>query len=216
MTGKRRLSASVDAAVIEAGQAAVAEGSADSLSGWVNDALHRQADHDRRLRALDDFTRRLRGRAWRDHRGAGRRRRPPYPDPGSGRPRTWRGVSPVLDAGAFLAVERGDRDVVALVKRERKAGRVPVTHGGVVAQVWRGGGRQALLARLLAGVEVVALDEELGRRTGVLLARAGTSDVVDAAVVLLARDGDNILTSDPRDLLALAEVAGAHVELVTV
>jgi len=27
----------------------------NSLSGWVNDALHRQADHDRRLRALDDF-----------------------------------------------------------------------------------------------------------------------------------------------------------------
>lgn len=55
MKGKRRLSASVDAALIEAGQAAVAEGSADSLSGWVNDALHRQADHDRRVRALDDF-----------------------------------------------------------------------------------------------------------------------------------------------------------------
>ena len=28
----------------------------------------------------------------------------------------------VLDAGAFVAVERGDRDVVALVKRERLAG----------------------------------------------------------------------------------------------
>ena len=78
------------------------------------------------------------------------------------------------------------------------------------------GGRQALLARLLAGVEVVALDEEFGRRTGVLLACAGTSDVVDAAVVLLARDGDDILTSDPRDLLALAETAGAHIELVAI
>ncbi len=43
------------------------------------------------------------------------------------------------DAGAFVAVERGDRDVVALIKRERLAGRVPVSHGGVVAQVWRGG-----------------------------------------------------------------------------
>jgi hypothetical protein len=45
----------VDASVIEAGEAAVADGSAVSLSGWVNDALHRQADHDRRVRALDDF-----------------------------------------------------------------------------------------------------------------------------------------------------------------
>ena len=60
----------------------------------------------------------------------------------------------VLDAGAFVAVERGDREVVALVKRERLAGRPPVTSGGVVAQVWRGGrGRQAELARLLAAPE---------------------------------------------------------------
>jgi len=29
----------------------------------------------------------------------------------------------MLAAGAFVAVERGDRDVVALVKRERLAGR---------------------------------------------------------------------------------------------
>jgi hypothetical protein len=36
----------------------------------------------------------------------------------------------VLDAGAFVAVERGNRDVVALVKRERLAGRPPVTSGG--------------------------------------------------------------------------------------
>ena len=53
----------------------------------------------------------------------------------------------VLDAGAFVAIERGDRDVVALVKRERLADRAPVTNGGVVAQVWRGGrGRQAPVA----------------------------------------------------------------------
>jgi hypothetical protein len=67
-------------------------------------------------------------------------------------------VTLVLDAGAFVAVERGDRNLVALVKRERLAGRPPVSHGGVVAQVWRGGhGRQAPVARLLAGVEVLTL-----------------------------------------------------------
>ena len=48
-------------------------------------------------------------------------------------------MSLILDAGAFVAVERGERDVVALVKRERLAKRSPVTHGGVVGQVWRGG-----------------------------------------------------------------------------
>ncbi len=123
----------------------------------------------------------------------------------------------VLDAGAFVAVERGDRDVVALVERERRAGDPPLTHGGVVGQVWRGGtGRQANLARLLAGVEVVAVDDGLGRRAGVLLSRVETSDVIDAAVVLLAGDDDEILTSDPEDLAALAVTVGAHIELIAV
>ena len=123
----------------------------------------------------------------------------------------------VLDAGAFVAVERGDRDVVALVKRERLAGRSPVTSGGVVAQVWRGGrGRQALLARLLAGVEVAPVDDSLGRRAGMLLARTGLSDAIDATVVCLAADGDDILTSDAGDLRTLAEAAEIHVELIPV
>lgn len=123
----------------------------------------------------------------------------------------------ILDAGAFVAVERGDRDVVALVKRERLAGRPPVTSGGVVAQVWRGGdGRQAAVARLLAGVEVAAIDEQLGRRAGVLLARSGQADAIDASVMCLAEDGDDILTSDPGDLHALAQAAGVHIELIPV
>ncbi len=123
----------------------------------------------------------------------------------------------VLDAGGLVALERGDREVAALLKRELLAGRTPVTHGGVVGQVWRGGtGRQANLARALAGVETVPLDDALGRRAGVLLGRAGRDDVIDAAVVLLAADGDSVLTSDPADLHALAATAGTHVELVVV
>ena len=99
----------------------------------------------------------------------------------------------MLDAGAFLAVERGDRDVVALIKRERRAGRVPVSHGGVVAQVWRGGtGRQVPVARLLAAVDIAALDDGLGRRAGVLLALGGLADAIDAAVVYLTGDGDTV------------------------
>jgi hypothetical protein len=126
-------------------------------------------------------------------------------------------MSLVLDAGALVAVERGDRKVVALLKHELLAGRVPLTHGGVIGEVWRGGaGRQATLARLLAGVDVVALDDLLGRRAGVLLGRARAGDVIDAAVVLIAEDGDWILTSDPDDLGALAARAGTHVELVPV
>jgi hypothetical protein len=123
----------------------------------------------------------------------------------------------VLDAGAFVAAERGDRGVVALVKRELLAGRAPVTSGAVVAQVWRGGsGRQVPVARLLAGTDVTSVDEGLGRRAGVLLAGSGTSDAVDATVVCLAADGDDILTSDPGDLHALALAAGIHVDLIPV
>jgi hypothetical protein len=123
----------------------------------------------------------------------------------------------VLDAGAFVSVERGARDVVALVKRERLAGRAPVTNGGVVAQVWRGGsGRQASVARLLAGVDITPIDGSLGRRAGMLLARTGRADAIDAAVVCLAADGDDIVTSDPGDLRILAEAAEVHVELIPV
>ena len=123
----------------------------------------------------------------------------------------------VLDAGAFLAAERSDRDLVARIKTSIATGRLIVTHGGVVGQVWRGGsGRQVAVSRLLANVDVIPLDERLGRRAGVLLARTGTADVIDAAVVLLAGDGDEILTSDPDDLHPLAVAYGAHIELVPV
>ena len=126
-------------------------------------------------------------------------------------------MSIVLDAGALVAIERGDRELVALVKRERLQDRAPLTHGGVVGQVWRGGdGRQANLARVLPGIDVVAVDEDLGRRASVLLARSGGSDVIDAAVVLLAHDGDEIFTSDLADLTELARAAGRHVELIPV
>jgi hypothetical protein len=123
----------------------------------------------------------------------------------------------VFDAGAFVAAERGDRTVMALLKAELLAGRTPITHGGVVGQIWRGGaGRQAPLAQLLDGVAVEPVDEELGKRAGLLLKLTRGRDVIDAAVVLLAHDGDTILTSDPGDLAALAAEADIHLDLAAV
>ena len=55
MSGKERLSASVDAELLAVAQEAVARGRAESVSAWVNDALRLKADHDRRLAALDEF-----------------------------------------------------------------------------------------------------------------------------------------------------------------
>ena len=64
--------------------------------------------------------------------------------------------------------------------------------------------------------EVVALDLEVGRRAGLLLARTRQADVVDSALVLLASDDDWLVTSDPDDLRPLAQAAGLHVEIVPV
>ena len=123
----------------------------------------------------------------------------------------------VLDSGALIALEQNDRVMWRRLKAVQLAGSVPVSHGGIVGQVWRGSGpRQALLAKALDGIDVRALDEILGRAAGELLARAGTSDVIDAALVLLADDGDDIVTSDVDDIGPLAAMLGRHVELLRV
>ncbi len=121
----------------------------------------------------------------------------------------------VLDTGALLSVERGNRKLLADLRYENLAGRPPVTHGGVVGQVWRGGaGAQVSLARALKFVTVVPLGSALGRRAGELLARAGTRDVIDAAVVLLAAPDDLVFTSDPDDLRTLALAARRRIRIV--
>jgi hypothetical protein len=50
-------------------------------------------------------------------------------------------------------------------------------------------------------IRVQALDRLEGQATGALCGESGTSDVVDASVVLLARRHDAVIvTSDPEDL----------------
>ena len=124
-------------------------------------------------------------------------------------------MSVVLDAGAFLALERNDRAMWRRLKAAMLAGNPPLTHGGVIAQVWRGGtGRQAQLARALQAVETVPLGEGLGRQAGVLLGRTGLSDAVDAALVAMAAHGDRIVTSDPDDLATLVAATGRRVDVI--
>ena len=66
-------------------------------------------------------------------------------------------MTDVLDAGALIAADRGDRATWTRLKAA--ADDAPLTHGGVVGQVWRGGARQARLARFLAGVDVRPLTD---------------------------------------------------------
>jgi hypothetical protein len=124
-------------------------------------------------------------------------------------------VKLVLDSGALVALERNDRAMWRRMKAAHSTGNVPVSHGGVVGQVWRGGGpRQALLAKALAGIEVRPLDDALGRAAGELLAATRQRDVIDAALVFLAADGDHVVTADPDDLGPLATASGRDVELI--
>lgn len=100
-------------------------------------------------------------------------------------------------------------------KAAQQRGSIPVCHGGIVGQAWRKGvPRQALLAKALAGIDVHPLDDAAGRAAGALLFRSRTSDVLDAALVLLADNGDYIVTSDVDDIAALIETLDRDVEVV--
>lgn len=111
-----------------------------------------------------------------------------------------------LHTGALIALERGDPRMRALLRRAVENGiaiAVPVT---VVAQAWRGGPRQARIARLLGDpmVGVSALDDPTARAVGLLCGRSGHADVVGVHVVLHARErGHRVVTSDPDDLGAV-------------
>jgi predicted nucleic acid-binding protein len=127
-----------------------------------------------------------------------------------GRTRTRTATGIVLDTGALIALERGDKRMIALLDRaltQSRAFRVPA---GVVGQAWRNGRVQVTLARFLRSeeVEIVPLDEQLARSCGELCGAASAADVIDASVVIIARERqDLIVTSDPGDLRRLDPAA---------
>lgn len=118
----------------------------------------------------------------------------------------------VLDAGAFIALERADQTMRMLVDRIRRENPPLVTSAGVVAQVWRGGvHKQVELAFLLRRTEIIDLTASEARAVGILLGATRTSDPVDAHVVLLARRRDwPVLSSDPDDLRAIDPRLAVH------
>lgn len=122
----------------------------------------------------------------------------------------------LLDAGAFVATERRDRRLGAML-RVLQQRQIPLrTSAAVVAQVWRDGRKQARIAQVLAGVSVAALAPDSDRRTGELLGRARTADVIDAHLALEVEDEDRVLTSDPDDLAHLLETRGVVATIVAV
>ncbi len=118
------------------------------------------------------------------------------------------------DTGALIAADRAERRIWARHRALLALREVPTVPSPVVAQSWRGGGRQALLARLLAGCGVEALDEGQARAVGSLAARAATTDIVDACVVEGAmRRRDLVVSSDPDDLQAIAAAVSRRLEI---
>jgi predicted nucleic acid-binding protein len=120
----------------------------------------------------------------------------------------------VLDTAALIGIERGDDKMSALLAASLK---IPVSFlipAGVLAQAWRGGRHQALLSRFLKtpAVEILPLTEDAARAAGRLCGFAGASDIVDASVVIAARERRcGVVTSDPADLLALDPTLKLHV-----
>jgi hypothetical protein len=123
-------------------------------------------------------------------------------------------VTLVLDAAALIALEHNERPMWVRLKAAQRDEEIPLTHAGVLGQVWRGGPRQARLSQALGGLDVRAVDRALGRAAGELLGRTSLSDVIDAALALLAENGDDIVTLDRNDFRILAGALGRHVELV--
>ncbi len=108
-----------------------------------------------------------------------------------------------FDAGALIALDRGDRRVIALLARVKERGARVTIPATALAQAMRNPARQARLARLIRqpNTDLVPLDGPDATSTGLLLARSRTSDIVDAHVVICARRaGQAVITSDAGDL----------------
>jgi hypothetical protein len=121
------------------------------------------------------------------------------------------------DTGALVAVERNDRAMWALHAGFLAEEVVATVPAPVLAEAWRGGGRQASLPRLLAMCEVEPMSEEQARWVGVLAGKAGHDDIVDVTVVEgAARRGDAIVTSNGSHIRAIARAANGrlHIEHV--
>jgi hypothetical protein len=111
-----------------------------------------------------------------------------------------------LDAGALIALDRDDRQVVVLLARAAEVRARVTVPAGALAQSVRDPSRQPRLARLLRQpiTQVVPLDRGDATAVGRLLAASGTADVIDAHVVLCARRArQTVVTSDPDDLRRL-------------
>jgi rRNA-processing protein FCF1 len=113
--------------------------------------------------------------------------------------RAVRGVT--FDTGMLIALERRKADALALLRACRLSRARITIPAAVIAEWWRGAH-----PTLLESASLEPLTPQLAQQAGLLLARTGRSNAVDAIVIAsAAQRGDLVITSDYDDLSALAK-----------
>jgi len=124
----------------------------------------------------------------------------------------------VLDSGGVSRLAERSRRAAALILAFRDLDLwPPVVPSVVVVESLQGhADRDAITNRFLRTCDLVeAIPERLARRAALLRTKARRGSAVDAIVVTLAEPGGTVVTSDLRDLDALARHAdGVSVERV--
>ena len=113
----------------------------------------------------------------------------------------------VLDSGGVTRLAERSRDSLALILAFREQGLWPPKVPSVVlVECLRGhAGRDANENRFLKTCDIAqAIPESVARRAALLRRLARRGSAVDALVVAMAEPGGTVLTSDPKELEALA------------
>lgn len=118
------------------------------------------------------------------------------------------------DTGALIAANKNNREMWRLHATFLALEMIPTVPAPVLAQAWRGGSRQASLARLLKLCNVEMMGEESAKRVGVLAGMANHEDIVAVAVVETALSrGDAIVTSNPTHIAQVLAAAGRELPM---
>ena len=116
----------------------------------------------------------------------------------------------VLDSGGVSRLAERSHQALAMIRALRDQGLWPPKVPSVVLiECLRGhAGRDALENRFLKTCDLTDfVPESLARRAATLRRLARRGSAVDALVVAFAEPGGTVLTSDPKDLVALASHA---------
>lgn len=128
----------------------------------------------------------------------------------------------VLDAGALIQVDRGNRYVLSMIESALDRGERVHVPAGVIGQAWRDPSRQARLSCALRRCYEVHLTGSRARASGQLCGEAGTSDVIDSSVAVAVAEASvhddqvALLTSDSQDLDALLAALRVSARVVDV